>query len=186
MWKCIVSMILANNEIAFGALPNTKMWSVYSYQYEMKMTMRQNTSYLLHLWIQPILWWFSRKFWLVGCGGGATSLPFLRTVQSSLPNSTVGVLPLSWMAQCRPLSRLITTAPTKQNKYLTSYRKGMKPNSMSEENNASVVTRSLHEDGIPAPRIPICKGNIKCLKAGPGLNALIWKGNVFCQIRNSF
>lgn len=79
------------------------------------------------------------------------------------------------------MSRLITKAPTKQNKYLTSYRKGMKPNSMGEENNASVVTRSLHEDdGIPAPRIPVCKGNIKRLEAGPGLNAFIWKGNVFC------
>lgn len=78
------------------------------------------------------------------------------------------------MVQCRPMSRLITKAPTKQNKYLTSYRKGTKPNSMSEENNASVVTRSLHEvDGIPAPRVPICKGNIKHLKAGPGLNTLI-------------
>lgn len=187
LWKCIVSMSLANNEIAFGALANTKMWSVNSYQYEMKITMRQDTSYLLHLWIHPILWWFSRKFWILGWGGGAASLPFLRTVQSSLYNSTVGVLLLSWMAQCRPLSRLITTAPSKQNKYLTSYRKVMKPNSMSEENNASVVTRSLHEDdGIPALWIPICKGNIKCLKAGPGLNALIWKGNVFCQIRNSF
>lgn len=79
------------------------------------------------------------------------------------------------------MSRLITKAPTKQNKYLTSYRKGTKPNSMSEENNASVVTRSLHEDdGIPALQVPICKGNIKHLKAGPGLNTLIWKGNVFC------
>lgn len=42
-------MSLANNEIAFGALANTKMWSVNSYQYEMKITMRQDTSYLLHL-----------------------------------------------------------------------------------------------------------------------------------------
>lgn len=117
-----------------------------------------------------------------GLGWGSCFPAFLEEkAQRGLPNSTVGVLSASWMVQCRPMSRLITKAPTKQNKYLTSYRKGTKPNSVSEENNASVVTRSLHEDdGIPAPRVPICKGNIKHLKAGPGLNTLIWKGNVFC------
>jgi hypothetical protein len=85
------------------------------------------------------------------------------------------------MAQCRSVSRLITKAPTKQNKYLTSYRKGTEPNSGGEQNNAPVVTRSLQEDdGIPAPQVLICKGDIKRLLTGPGLNALIWKGKVFC------
>lgn len=105
-----------------------------------------------------------------------------RTAQKGLPNSTVGVLSASWMVQCRSMSRLITKAPTKQNKYLTSYRKGMKPNSMSGENNASVVTGSLREDdGIPAPQVLICKGNIKRLKTGPGLNILILKA--VCLVR---
>lgn len=118
--------------------------------------------------------------WGLGSGSCFPAFPE-RKAQRALPDSTVGVLSASWMVQCRPMSRLITKAPTRQNKYLTSYRKGTKPNRMSEENNASVVTRSLHEDdGIPGPWVPICKGNIKHLKAGPGLNTLVWKGNVFC------
>ena len=84
------------------------------------------------------------------------------TAPRGFPNSTVGDLSASWMVPCRPMSRLITKAPTKQNKYLTSYSKGTKPNSVREENNAAVVPGSLpEEDGIPAPQVPICKGNTK-------------------------
>lgn len=61
--------------------------------------------------------------------------------KGGLPDSTVGVSSAPWMVRCRPVSRLITKAPTKQNKYLPSHRKGTKANSTSE-NNASVVTES--------------------------------------------
>lgn len=164
------------------------MWAANSSQYEMKITMRlgvfSETEHFLLLplvnSVHSVVASMNILAWGLGWGSCLPAFPE-RTAQKGLPDSTVGVLSASWMVQCRPMSRLITKAPTKQNKYLTSYRKGTKPNSKSEENNASVVTRSLHEDdGIPAPQVPICKGNIKHLEAGPGLNALIWKGNVFC------
>lgn len=116
----------------------------------------------------------------VGVGGLPPSFAE-RPASRGLPSSTVGVVAASWMVPWRPMSRLITKAPTKQNKYLTSYGKGTKPNRVSEENKAPVVTWSLPgEDGILAPWVPICKGNIRRLEAGPGLNTLIWEGNVFC------
>lgn len=39
---------------------------------------------------------------------------------------------------------------------------------------------------FPHPQVPVCKGNINRLEAGPGLNTFIWKGNVFCQMRGFF
>lgn len=88
-----------------------------------------------------------------------------RKAQRGLPNSTVGVLSASWMVQCRPMSRLITKAPTKQNKYLTSYRKGTKPNSTSEENNASVVTGVfMRMMEFPHPRFQFVRATLNISK----------------------
>lgn len=141
---------------------------------------RQNTSYSSISEFSPFCGRFHEHFGLGPGWRGIASLPSLKEGHQGgypiplwecyLPPGWFHVGPcLDWLQK------------RQQNKCVTSYSKGTKPNSVSEENNAAFVTGSLpEEDGIPAPRVPICKGNMKLLEAGPGLNAFIWKGNVFC------